>query len=216
MTNPIFARSVDRLLRVFLVVALVLVAVAISFATWLFNPRQTEVGYSPQQPVPYSHKLHAGDLGIDCRYCHFTVERAAMAAPPPTEVCMNCHTRVRSNSPLLAPVRESYANGTPIAWVRVHRLPDFVYFNHSAHVNAGVSCVSCHGRVDQMIEVKQVEPLSMLWCLECHRNPATRIRPRELVTKMGWQPDRDPAEIGRELIAANRISPPTNCSGCHR
>ena len=101
-------------------------------------------------------------------------------------------------------------------WVRVHRLPDFVYFNHSAHVTSGVSCVSCHGRVDQMIEVKAVEPLNMAWCLDCHRNPAPRIRPREFVTDLAWKPDRDPAEIGRELVAANRIAPPTNCSGCHR
>ena len=214
--KQIFARSADKFLRVFLVAALIVAAVAISLAAWLFNPRQTEIGYSPQQPVAYSHKLHAGDLGIDCRYCHFTVERAAMAALPPTEICMNCHTRVKNTSPLLAPVRESYANGTPIQWVRVHRLPDYVFFNHSSHVNAGVSCVSCHGRVDQMIEVKQVEPLNMLWCLDCHRNPAPRIRPREFVTKLGWTPDRDPAAIGRELIAANRIAPPTDCSGCHR
>jgi hypothetical protein len=214
--NPVFTRSADKFLRVFLVAALIMAAVAIGFATWLFHPKRTEVGYSPKQPVAYSHKLHAGDLGIDCRYCHFTVETAAMAAPPPTEVCMNCHTRVRATSTALAPVRESYANGTPIPWVRVHRLPDFVFFNHSAHVGAGVSCVSCHGRVDQMIEVKQVEPLNMAWCLECHRDPASRIRPREFVTRLGWKPDRDPAAIGQELVAANRISPPTNCSGCHR
>jgi hypothetical protein len=166
--------------------------------------------------VPYSHKLHAGDLGMDCRYCHTSVETAAMAAIPPTETCMNCHERVRNQSAALAPVRDSYASGKPVPWVRVHRLPDFVYFNHSAHVTSGVSCVSCHGRVDQMIEVKAVEPLNMAWCLDCHRNPAPRIRPRELVTNLAWKPDRDPAEIGREIIAASHIAPPTHCSGCHR
>jgi hypothetical protein len=129
---------------------------------------------------------------------------------------MNCHARVKNQSAALAPVRESYATGRPIAWVRVHRLPDFVYFNHSVHGSAGVSCVSCHGRVDQMIEVKAVEPLNMAWCLACHRNPAPSIRPREFVTKLGWKPDREPAELGRELVAANKIAPPTNCSGCHR
>ena len=213
---PVFTKSADRLLRLFLVVLLVSVATVVGLASWVFHPRQTEVGYSPVQPVPYSHKLHAGDLGLDCRYCHTSVETAAMAAIPPTETCMNCHARVRNESPALAPVRESYATGRPIAWVRVHRLPDFVFFNHSAHVSAGVSCVSCHGRIDQMIEVKEVEPLNMAWCLDCHRNPAPRIRPRELVTKLGWQPERGALELGRELVAANRIAPPTNCSGCHR
>ncbi len=214
--KPVFSKSADKLLRVSLVALLIVVAAGVGLASWLFNPRQTEVGYSPIQPVPYSHKLHAGDLGMDCRYCHTTVETAAMAAIPPTETCMNCHDRVKNQSPALAPIRESYATGKPVPWVRVHRLPDFVYFNHSAHVTSGVSCVSCHGRIDQMIEVKEVEPLNMAWCLDCHRNPAPRIRPREQVTNLAWKPDRDPAEIGRELVAANHISPPTNCSGCHR
>jgi len=214
--KPIFSRSADKILRALLVGALVVLAIGISFASWLFHPRQTEVGYTPVQPVAYSHKLHAGDLGMDCRYCHYTVESAAVAAPPPTEICMNCHTRVGATSASLAPVRESYSKGTPIPWVKVHRLPDYVYFNHSAHVNAGVSCVSCHGRVDQMIEVKQAEPLNMAWCLDCHRNPAPRIRPVEQVTNLGWQPDRDPAEIGSEIIRARGISPPLDCSGCHR
>jgi hypothetical protein len=123
---------------------------------------------------------------------------------------------VKAESPQLQLVRESYATGQPIPWVHIHKLPDYVYFNHRAHLNAGVSCVTCHGRVDQMAEVHQVKPLSMAWCLECHRNPAPEIRPRELITKLDWVPDRDPAEIGRELIAKNHINPPTNCSGCHR
>jgi hypothetical protein len=129
---------------------------------------------------------------------------------------MNCHVRIKPESPLLRPVRESWAGGDPIPWVRVHQLPDYVYFNHAAHVSAGVSCVSCHGRVDQMVEVRQVEPLSMAWCLECHRNPAPSIRPREFVTRLDWRPDGDPAETGRRLVAANQIQPPVNCSGCHR
>lgn len=153
---------------------------------------------------------------MDCRYCHSSVETAAQAVIPATETCMNCHARVKPNSPLLAPVRESYASGMPIPWVRIHRLPDYVYFNHAAHLNAGVSCVSCHGRVDQMAEVRQVQPLSMAWCLECHRDPAPHVRPRALITDLGWKPDRDAAAIGRELVAANHIHPPTNCSGCHR
>ena len=129
---------------------------------------------------------------------------------------MNCHVRVKDTSPLLEPVRSSYATGEPIPWVKVHRLPDFVYFNHQAHITVGVSCVSCHGRVDQMIVVKQMEPLSMTWCLDCHRNPAPSIRPVAQVTNLGWQPERDPAMIGQEIIDAEGIQPPTNCSGCHR
>jgi len=189
---------------------------SVTLFSYVARPQFTEVGYSPVQPVAYSHKLHAGNLGMDCRYCHIGVEQSAHAGIPPAEVCMNCHARVKKDSPLLARVRESYESGQPIPWVRIHRLPDYVHFNHQAHVNAGVSCVSCHGRVDQMVEVRQVEPLSMAWCLDCHRNPAPFVRPPELVTRLDWQPDRDPAEIGRELIAARGINPPQNCSACHR
>ena len=189
---------------------------AVGLAAYLAHPNVINPGYTPQQPVPYSHKLHAGNLGMDCRYCHSTVEKSAFAALPASETCMNCHVRVKPQSPQLTLVRESYLTGKPVEWLKVHKLPDYVYFNHQAHVTAGVSCVSCHGRVDQMIEVKQVSPLTMAWCLDCHRNPAPNVRPPELVTKLDWQPDRDPAEIGRELIQAKKISPPQNCSGCHR
>ena len=129
---------------------------------------------------------------------------------------MNCHVRVKDKSPKLQPVRESYATGNPVPWVKVHRLPDYVYFNHQAHVTAGVSCVHCHGRVDQMTEVRMVQPLSMAWCLDCHRNPAPNVRPVEYVTKLDWKPEGDPAELGRRLIQAKHINPPQNCSGCHR
>jgi len=153
---------------------------------------------------------------MDCYYCHHTIYKAAYAAIPPTATCMNCHTRIKPQSERLLKVRESYASGQSIPWVQVHKLPDYVYFNHQAHIAAGVSCVSCHGRVDQMDIVKQVQPLSMGWCLDCHRNPAPNLRPVEYVTKLGWEPDRDPAEIGHEIIAAKHINPPQNCSGCHR
>ncbi len=214
--NLIFPKSIDRNLRIALSAIAVVLIAAVTLSAYLFSPERADTGYQPVQPVPYSHKLHAGNVGMDCRYCHFTVEKAAYAALPPTETCMNCHKTVKPQSALLEPVRESYATDKPIPWVRVHKLPDYVYFNHAAHLNAGVSCVSCHGRIDQMAEVRQVKPLSMAWCLECHRNPAANIRPREQVTNLAWQPDRDPAEIGRELIARNNIHPPTNCSGCHR
>jgi hypothetical protein len=185
-----------------------------AFVWYGFSPRTTDVGYQPKQPIPYSHALHAGQLGIDCRYCHNTVDRAAFAATPPTETCMNCHARVRAKSEKLELLRESYKTGKPIEWVKVHDLPDYVYFNHSAHVTRGVGCVSCHGRIDQMEEVHQKQPLSMSWCLECHRNPEPNLRPPEEVTNMTWkQPNED---FGREFRAKNNLNPPTDCSGCHR
>lgn len=184
---------------------------------WYYGTnKHVEVGFQPHQPVEYSHKLHAGDLGIDCRYCHNTVERSYFAAVPPTETCMNCHWKVRTESVKLLPVRESYANDTPIPWVRVHNLPDYVYFNHSAHLASGVSCVSCHGRVDQMPVVTQVQPLSMGWCLDCHRDPAPHMRDPAEITVMDWKPD--PSKSGAHPVAKNgrAVQPPTHCSGCHR
>lgn len=180
------------------------------------HPKVIEPGYQPKQPVPYSHKLHVGNMGMDCTYCHNTVFQASYAAIPSTQTCMNCHTKVKEKSVVLEPVRQSWATGQPVEWVKVHRLPDYVFFNHSAHVNAGVSCVSCHGRVDQMVEVKQVETLAMSWCLECHRNPAPHLRPTEFVTKLDWKPEGDPMQMGLKLAAQKKINPPVNCSGCHR
>lgn len=176
----------------------------------------TRTGYEPEQPVPYSHALHAGDLGIDCRYCHTTVENGAHAAIPPTQTCMNCHSGIRTTGPGILPVKESYSTGMPIEWVRVHDLPDFVYFNHGAHVSRGVGCVSCHGRVDKMEKVFQAEPLTMGWCLDCHRAPDAHLRPPEFATSMEWAPEEDRAEFGRRFRETNHIQPPTDCSTCHR
>ncbi len=212
----IFPKSTDKYVKIGGGVVALLVLGGISAYAYFTLPQVMDTGYSPQQPVAYSHKIHAGNLGMDCYYCHNTVYKAAYSAIPPTETCMNCHVRVKPQSERLLKVRESYASGESIPWVKIHRLPDYVYFNHSAHINAGVSCVTCHGRIDQMVEVKQFAPLNMGWCLDCHRNPAPNLRPVELVTKLSWTPDRDPAEIGREIIAAKHINPPTNCSGCHR
>jgi menaquinone reductase, multiheme cytochrome c subunit len=212
----IFPKSTDKYLKIGAAVLGLLAAGGGALAMFVGYPKVIMTGYQPEQPVPYSHKLHAGDLGMDCYYCHYTVDKSSHAAVPPTEVCMNCHTRVKANSPRLEKVRGSYETGKPIEWVRVHRVPDYVFFNHQAHVKAGVSCVSCHGRVDQMIEVKQVEPLNMGMCLDCHRNPAPHIRPVDQVTNLAWKPDRDPAEIGREIMQARGIHPPEYCSGCHR
>ena len=193
------------------------VAVGAVFAiSYWFSPKFLEAGYAPPQPVAFSHALHAGDLGLDCRYCHNTVEEAAHAAIPPTSTCINCHANVRTDSPLLHPVREAWATGEPIPWVKVHMLPDYAFFNHSVHVAAGVGCVSCHGRVDQMDVVYQHAPLSMAWCLDCHRNPDPHLRPRGEVTNMAWdrvEANYDPA---RDPARTRDLNPPQHCSGCHR
>jgi len=184
---------------------------------WLgFSPLTTDVGYAPEQPVPYSHALHVGQLGMDCRYCHNTVEHAAKAAIPPTQTCMNCHSTVRSASEKLIGVRDSYATGMPVEWLRVHDLPDYVYFDHSAHVRRGVGCVSCHGRVDTMEVVYQAEPLSMGWCLDCHRNPEQHLRPLDFVTQLDWVPSEDQLMLGRRLRETMNVNPPVDCNACHR
>jgi hypothetical protein len=164
-----------------------------------FSPKAMAVGYAPTQPVPYSHAMHAGQLGLDCRYCHTTVEKTAFAALPPSQICMNCHTVIRSKSERLEPIRQSFVTGKPVEWVKVHDLPDYVYFNHSAHVNHGVGCVSCHGRIDQMDVVQQVAPLSMGWCLECHREPEKNLRPKDQITNMGWKPTDHPLAKAQNL-----------------
>jgi hypothetical protein len=180
------------------------------------SPETTDVGYAPEQPVPFSHRLHAGELGMDCRYCHNTVERAAHAAVPPTATCMNCHAMIATDSEKLALVRQSAATGSPIPWVRVHDLPDYVYFDHSIHLAKGVSCVSCHGRVDTMDVVTQVETLSMSWCLECHRNAEPHLRPLERITELGWVPDEARDVLGARLRKQYDVNPSTDCSTCHR
>ncbi len=180
------------------------------------SPETWRVGYSPEQPVPFSHALHAGQLGMDCRYCHTTVENAAMAAIPPSATCMNCHKQIAPASRKLLVIRDTYASNASVPWIRVHDLPDYVYFNHSAHVTRGVSCVSCHGRVDQMQQVYQAKPLSMSWCLDCHRNPDPHLRPPEFVTDLDWVPEEDAAETGKRVREQLNINPLTSCSTCHR
>jgi hypothetical protein len=191
---------------------------AVAGAWYYGGNKHLEVGYQPKQPVEYSHKLHVGDLGMDCRYCHSTVERSPMAAIPATETCMNCHSKVRTDSTKLLPVRESFATDQPIPWVRVHNLPDYVYFDHSAHLAAGVGCVTCHGRVDQMPRITQEKPLSMGWCLDCHRDPAPNLRDPALVTKMdAVEPSKAvPLGTGAAKFNGRTIQPPLHCSGCHR
>jgi len=192
---------------------LLYVSVIVAFG---FSPQATDVGYAPVQPVPYSHAVHVGQLWVDCRYCHNTVEDTAHAAIPPTQTCMNCHKMVRANSEKLIPVLESYSTGMPVGWIRVHDLPDYVYFNHSAHVRRGVGCVACHGRIDTMEVVTQVKSLSMGWCLECHRNPEQHLRPVEFVTQLDWVPVEDQLVLGQRLRETHNINPPQDCYTCHR
>jgi hypothetical protein len=171
---------------------------------------------SREQPVPFSHKHHAGELGIDCRYCHTSVEISANAGFPPTQTCMNCHSQIWTQSPTLEPVRASWKTNESITWTKVYDLPDYVYFNHSIHIAKGVGCVSCHGRVDQMNLIYQKPTLFMEWCLECHRNPAPNLRPRSEVFNMGWQPPADEPNLGAELMAAHDVHGRQDCTACHR
>ena len=190
--------------------------VAVSAAWYYFSPQYTDVGYQPSQPVPYSHKLHAGELGLNCLYCHATVDRGPVAVVPPTQVCMNCHRTVKRDSPLLAPIRDSAASGRPVRWVRVHNLPGFACVVSTAREGAYLSCATCHGRIDQMETVAQSQPLSMSWCLDCHRNPDQYLRPEHEVTNMDWSPPRDQAQAAARIKAAKKLRPPLDCTGCHR
>jgi hypothetical protein len=212
----IFSTSANRApVAIALAVAALAVAAGLG-AWWFFSPEYTDVGYQPDQPVAFSHQLHAGELRLDCRYCHYTVERSPVAAVPATSVCMNCHTLVGRDLETLAPVRDSASSGTRLRWVRVHDLPDYARFDHSLHLAAGIGCSSCHGDVRAMAEVTQVEPLSMGWCLECHRDPAPHRRPAAELTDTAWTPPADQAQIAARLAADHPVAPPTACTGCHQ
>jgi hypothetical protein len=204
-------------LPLYAALALPTAAVAVAGGVWYyFSPAYTDAGYRPRQPVFYSHQLHVGQLQLDCRYCHASVETSPVANVPPTQVCMNCHHVAKRDSELLAPIRESFETGRPMHWVRVHDLPDYAFFDHGSHVRAGVGCRSCHGPIHEMDVVRQVEPLSMGWCLECHRNPGPHLRPLEAVTDMEWTPLGDHEDFVQQVIAERGIQPPVDCSGCHR
>jgi hypothetical protein len=180
-----------------------------------FSPKHTQVGYSPEQPVDFSHKLHAGQLGMSCLSCHSMAERTAAAGVPTTQTCMQCHTTVRKDSFKLAPVMESFSKDIPVPWLRVHKEPDYVYFDHSIHIAVGVGCISCHGAVHQMARIRQEQPLSMSFCLNCHRDPAPHLRPLDQVDNMDFVPTA--AWLAEAKIRAKSLHPPTaSCSGCHR
>lgn len=209
----LFPRSLNYL-PLLIALAAMLGGAGLTFAIWYYNsPWNTQVGYAPVQPVAYSHKLHAGELGIDCRYCHANIERSQEAMIPPTQTCMGCHAVIKTDSVRLQPVRDSWASDKPLEWVRIHKLPEHAYFDHSAHLAVGVGCTSCHGRIDQMEVVRQDQPLSMSWCLDCHRDPGKAIRPKDQVTNMAWTPSTDEAEL---TALAQTVNPPQHCSGCHR
>jgi hypothetical protein len=216
----IFRPSTNTLARLSIIGGGILITVLLlAIAGFVYSSFMTGVGIERRQPVPFSHKHHVADVGIDCRYCHTSAEKAAFAGIPPTKICMNCHTQIWADAPVLEPVRESWRTGRSIQWIRVHKLADFVYFNHSIHVNKGVGCVTCHGEVDQMPWIRKTHSLYMEWCLECHRAPARFIRPREYTFSMDWQPAEDQVNMGRRLVKDYRIQSPrdlTSCSTCHR
>jgi len=216
----IFHRSTNTLSRLSLFSALFLVALFLSVLAEIERSSYiTEADVVREQPIQFSHKHHVEDDGIDCRYCHTSVEQSAFAGIPPTKTCMNCHSQIFAASPYLEPIRESFRTGKPIEWTRVHKLPEFVYFNHSIHVNKGVGCVSCHGQVNLMPLVRQVASLQMEWCLDCHRHPERALRPREQVFNMHWQPPANQLEEGRRLAREYNIRSVeelTSCSTCHR
>ncbi len=217
--KQIFSRSANAFARASIIGAVLLIGAAIWLGlAYAQSPYVTGQDVVRAQPVPFSHKHHVGELGLDCRYCHTAVEDSASAGMPATEVCMQCHSQIWKDSPVLAPVRDSYKNGTPIMWTRVDYLPDYVYFDHSIHVAKGVACVSCHGQVDEMPLTWQSQSLIMTWCLDCHRNPTANIRPREAVFDMNWQPPTgiDLAALRQTLAAEYNVQSKTSCSTCHR
>jgi hypothetical protein len=225
----IFHRSFNTISKVTIFGAVFILA-GLGWVAWVMarSSYVTNAGITREQPVPFSHEHHVTGLGIDCRYCHTSVEDSSFAGMPPTKTCMNCHSQIWVGSPMLEPVRASYRDNKPLEWNRVHRLAEFVYFDHSIHVNKGVGCASCHGDVNRMPLMWQHGSLLMEWCLECHRDPAEHVRPREQVFNMTWQPSDekrsdgtpyDQADLGKELVQKYRIRDSqqiTSCSTCHR
>src|SRR5437870_6699518 len=197
-----------------LLVALVAAMAAINESSYV-----TEVGVARSQPIPFSHKHHVGDDGIDCRYCHTSVEKSGFAGMPTSETCMSCHSQIFPGAPVLAPARQSLATNTPLKWNRVYDLPDYVWFDHSIHVAKGIGCLTCHGRVDQMPVTWRTTTLYMKWCLDCHREPQKFVRPRDKVFDMAWEPPRDQHAQGAKLVAAHKIDISerlANCGRCHQ
>lgn len=221
--SDVFPKWTNKLPLQFIVGA-VLTATAVTAGCWYYlTPKYARVGYQPRQPVFFSHAVHADQLGMDCRYCHDDVERSWYSNVPSSSLCMNCHNQVLKDDPRLALVRESVGTGQPIPWVQIHKLPDFAYFNHAVHVNRGFSCVECHGPVHKMDEVRHAQPFSMAFCLDCHRDPAARIRPLDQITNLDWQWSPDPKENarlqalhGERMVREWNVESLQSCSACHR
>ena len=220
LMRQLFAPGADAVLRLWLlgigvvVVGLLLLIGGVAESTYL-----STVGVAPAQPVPFSHKHHSGELGIDCRYCHTQVEKYATAGLPPTYTCMSCHSQIWTGAPMLAPVRESLATDEPLHWTRVNRLPDYVYYNHSIHISKGIGCSTCHGAVTEMQLTYRAHAFQMQFCLNCHRNPERYVRPKEQIWNMEWSPPADQGKVGPELVSQYHIRSGavlTDCSICHR
>jgi hypothetical protein len=213
----IFSRNANDVVRLSLV-AVVFVLGGLSYLVFGLGSSAllTDVGVTRHQPVPFSHRHHVGELGIDCRYCHTSVEESSFAGLPPTATCMSCHSQIWLNSPMLEPVRASYRNYKAIEWVRVYALPDFVYFNHSIHVSKGVGCTTCHGPIGDMPLTWRAASLQMEWCMDCHRQPEKYVRPREAVFNPNYQAPANQLELGRKLVEEYQIQSLTHCSTCHR
>ncbi len=216
--SKLFPKSANGLPLQIVIYLVVLAGIATAGVTYYMTPKYTRVGYAPVQPVPFSHAKHVQEVGLDCRYCHSNVDKSGHSNVPTAQTCMNCHSVVKSTSPLLAPIRESYEKGTPVPWVWIHTTPDYAYFNHSIHVNRGVSCVECHGKVNEMDTVAHMQPLSMAFCIDCHRNPEARLREPKDVFNLD---SKTLADQGRQKDAIDlvhnwKVKPPQSCSGCHR
>ncbi|MCX6944310.1 MAG: cytochrome c3 family protein [Opitutales bacterium] len=216
--SKLFPQSANRLPLQIIIFVVVLAGVVTVGANYYLTPKYTRVGYAPVQPVPYSHALHVGQLGLDCRYCHSNVEQANVANLPTAQTCMNCHSHVKKDSPLLAVVRRSYETGESVPWVKIHQTPDHVYFNHAIHVNRGVSCVECHGKINEMEVVAHDQSLSMGFCLDCHRDPAGRVRDPADIYNLNSAPlaVKSGAAAANKFLTDRNIKPPQSCSGCHR
>ncbi len=213
----VFTRGANSIAKVSVVAAALAVALLLTAAYSIDRGHYTtNVGIAPDQPVPFSHKHHVTDDGIDCRYCHTSVETSSFAGIPPTETCMSCHSQLWTTAEVLEPVRSSYKTGQSIAWTRVHDLPDYVYFNHSIHINKGIGCSTCHGRIDLMPLTYKVNTLYMNWCVDCHREPEKNIRPRSEVFNMAYQAPSNQLELGRRLVAEYKVQKLTDCYTCHR
>lgn len=215
--SDIFPKWTNRLPRNILIGVLIVGGSVTAGITYYMTPKYSRIGYQPVQPVAFSHDLHAGQLGIDCRYCHDGVEKSWYSNVPSSETCLNCHNQVLKDDPRLSLVRESAASGKPIPWVQIHKTPDYVYFNHAVHVNRGISCVKCHGQVNEMDEVRQEKSFTMLFCIECHRDPAANIRHPTNVFNLDYKVSpEEQKKMGTRFVHDWNVQSLESCSACHR